>query len=103
MCSYLNLSNGVCNITNQSCPYTYFCNRTYTIQPSKNIPDNCKIKQNRECPIGYYKVCFERRGKLYVQVNEYVELIDNPYDFVPSFVKLTKLKNGNCKIKGNIV
>ena len=46
-----------------------------------------------------YQVCFERRGKLYIDVNGVIEIIQNPYDFTPLYVKMNKLKSGVWKIK----
>ena len=66
------------------------------------MPENCKVKKDIEAPEGYYKVCFEKRGNLYVDMNGHVEIIPNPFDEVPIYVKAYKLKNGNWKIKKNM-
>ena len=63
------------------------------------MPENCKVKQNLEAPEGYYKVCFEKRGNLYVDMNGHVEIIKNPFNKVPTYVKAIKLKNGNWRLK----
>lgn len=63
------------------------------------MPINCKVKENAEAPEGYYKVCFEKRGNLYIDVNGYIEIVKNPFDNVPLYVKVIKLKNGKFKLK----
>ena len=63
------------------------------------MPINCKVKDKAEIPEGYYKVCFEKRGSLYIDMNGHVEIIPNPFDDVPLYVKATKLKNGTWKIR----
>ena len=47
------------------------------------MPINCKVKENAEAPEGYYKVCFEKRGNLYIDVNGHIEIVKNPFDNVP--------------------
>ena len=63
------------------------------------MPSNCKVKEQAEIPKGYYKVCFERRGKLYIDIDNNVKIVPNPFDYVPLYVKVTKYKNGNIKIR----
>ena len=63
------------------------------------MPMNCKVKQQAEIPEGYYKVCFEKRGNLYIDFNGHIEIISNPFDIVPLYVKATKLKNGKWRLK----
>ena len=99
MCNYVNLTNGQCQITKSTCPYVYFCNRLQTYKVLSSMPSDCKIKEKLEIPKGYYKVCFERRGKLYVDIDNSVKIIENPYNYVPLYVKVTKYKNGKIKIR----
>lgn len=99
MCEYSDIGNGQCKVSKDICPYLYFCNKRQVYKENSAMPSNCKVKQNLEIPKGYYKVHFERRGNLYVSVNGIVEIIPNPYDFVPVYVKMNKLKNGAWKIK----
>lgn len=99
MCEYVNIEEGKCNITKNICPYLYFCNKEKRYKANSSMPSNCKIKQNFEVPNGYYKVCFERKGKLYVSIDGYIEIIPNPFDTVPLYVKATKLKTGKWRLK----
>lgn len=99
MCNYVNIEDGKCKITKDICPYLYFCNKIKSYKPNASMPSNCKIKQNFEVPNGYYKVCFERKGKLYVSIDGHIEIIPNPFDTVPLYVKATKLKTGKWRLK----
>ena len=99
MCNYVNIEEGKCKITKHICPYLYFCNKTKSYKPNASMPSNCKIKQNFELPNGCYKVCFERKGKLYVSIDGHIEIIPNPFDTVPLYVKATKLKTGKWRLK----
>lgn len=99
MCNYVNIEEGKCKITKNICPYLYFCNKTKSYKPNAFMPSNCKIKQNFEVPNGCYKVCFERKGKLYVSIDGHIEIIPNPFDTVPLYVKATKLKTGKWRLK----
>lgn len=99
MCNYVNIEEGKCKITKNICPYLYFCNKTKSYKPNASMPSNCKIKKNFEVPNGCYKVCFERKGKLYVSIEGHIEIIPNPFDTVPLYVKATKLKTGKWRLK----
>ena len=50
-------------------------------------------------PKGYYRVRFERRGYLYVDFGDKTVAIKNPFEDVPEFVKVSKLKNGTYRLK----
>lgn len=99
MCKYANMDKGMCDINNDICPFLYFCNKTKKYKQNKFMPKDCKIKEKAEIPIGYYKVCFERRGNLYISIDEHIEIIENPFDDIPTYVKVTKLKNGKIRLK----
>ncbi len=96
MCDYL--KENVCIINKQNCPFVYFCNKNNKWLPSKFMPVDCKIKSNVVIPKGQYRVCFSRHNELYVQVGDRTLVFENPFDYVPTFVKLVK-KNGKWAIK----
>ena len=98
MCKYI-VDKNICSILKQNCPYVFFCTKVNEWRELKTMPKNCKIKNQAETPQGYYKVCFEKRGNLYVDMNGHIEIIPNPFDEIPLYVKATKLKNGNWKLK----
>lgn len=63
------------------------------------MPTNCKVKMAKEAPKGYYKVREERKGYLYVDINDMTVKILNPFDEVPTYVKISKSKSGQYIIK----
>lgn len=99
MCEYIDLQNGQCSIINSQCPYMYFCTKRNAWRNTKYMTDNCNIKKKAMVPKGYYRVRFERRGYLYVDFGDKTVAIKNPFEDVPEFVKVSKLKNGTYRLK----
>ena len=97
MCEYIIFEN-TCHLTNQQCPYMFYCNSEKRWKPNKIMPTKCKVKQNMEIPQGYNKVLFERRGYLYVDLGKEVKKILNPFNDIPSYVKVKKNKKGIYKL-----
>lgn len=97
MCSCV--QENICSITKERCPWTYYCTKKQVWQPSKNMPNNCKIKLSAETPEGYCRVVQERNGILYVSIQGQTYKIPNPFDDVPLFVKARKLKSGKWALK----
>lgn len=93
MCNYLKKESNICTILNNNCPYMFFCNNKKEWVPLRNMPINCKIKKRAEIPAGYYKVCFEKHGNLYIDINGHIQIIKNPFDIVPQYVKVIKNNN----------
>ena len=92
MCNYTNGNN--CLITGEICPFVYWCPRRYIWKPSKNMPENCGVKERYEAPKGQYRVCDERKGMLYIDIDKNIIMLENPFDYIPKYVKLSKTKNG---------
>lgn len=63
------------------------------------MPQKCKVADKAEVPKGYYKVREERKGYLYVDINDRTYKILNPFDDVPLFVKATIYKNGKIRLR----
>lgn len=100
MCEYLQLNQkGLCSITQSQCPYVYYCSRHNRYRPQSVFPKNCKVAEQVTIPEGYYKVALCRHGNLYVDYNGHIEIVKNPFDEVPKYVKLTKQKNGNWRVR----
>lgn len=100
MCKYLKLETATCDITKEHCPFTYFCNRTMKYVFSNS--DSCKVIKNMAIPKGFYEVKFQRHDNLYVEIDGFIEIIENSLDFVPGYVKLNKTKAGKWRIKDSI-
>lgn len=73
------------------CPHVRRCLEHHIWKPLAYMA-NCPI---RSAPTG--NVQFERHGYLYVQVDNQVIKVKNPYDYVPDNVELRKYK-GNYKV-----
>lgn len=97
MCEYVKQNK--CSITNEVCPWMYYCSRHQTWKVSKNMPKECNVKANFEVPKGYYRVREERKGYLYVDIDGCTYKIKNPFDGVPLYVKATKLKSGEWRLR----
>ena len=58
------------------------------------MPQECKVKQAIEIPVGYCRVRDERKGWLYIDINNETIKIKNPFDDIPLYVKVSKTKSG---------
>lgn len=99
MCEYVDLQNGQCSLTKSQCPFMYYCPKRNAWRNTCYMTSNCNVKRKAEAPKGYCRVRFERKGYLYVDLGEKTVAIKNPFEDVPDFVKVTKLKNGNYRLK----
>lgn len=68
------------------------------------MPQSCKIKENADIKKvigkGYYEVVKERKGNLYVNIDNEINIIKNPYgEDWPKFVRVSKNKSGEYYIK----
>lgn len=97
MCEYA--KENKCIVTNEVCPWMYWCNKRQIYKPSRHMPQNCNIKARVEVPKGYYKVRMERKGYLYVDIDNCTYKIKNPFDDIPLYVKATKLKSGEWRLR----
>lgn len=94
-----------CSLTNQRCSVVRYCGKVGDIINTDNYDKNCKTYLDKESTIGKSsatpnKVLFEKRGKLWIEESEdQVLIFDNPFDYVPKFVKLLKKPNGEYYIK----
>lgn len=76
-----------CGLSGDVCPYVRRCNIDMCYKPNNIDKCNLKIKEdtlNRN----EYKVRFCLNGVLYVEVNDSVIQVDNPYDYEPKTVVL---------------
>ena len=97
MCRYI-INENFCSILNSTCPWTYCCNKSKK-WIFKKEGEKCKVFLNSFVPEGYCKVCFEKRGNLYISINNQIQVVPNPFNDVPLYVKATKLKNGKWRLK----
>lgn len=97
MCEYARQSQ--CIITHDVCPYMYYCDKIRAYKPSMSMPINCKIQERAKMPKGAYKVRDERKGWLYVDYKDITIKVKNPFDHVPQYVYVQKLKTGEYKLR----
>lgn len=87
-----------CVITNNVCPFIYWCDKLQTWRANKYMPTNCKTKTNTVRHKGKYRVRECRKGYLYVDIDDRTYKILNPFDFVPDYVDVQK-RGGEYQIK----
>ena len=94
LCKFLNMGNGICSLLNNKCPFVYFCSKKGQWKPINNFPAKCKLINQYENSVlakdNFYKICFEKRGKLYINYKDTIIIVKNPFDFTPSYVKIYK-------------
>lgn len=97
MCNYV--TGHQCSITNQACPYMYYCSKSDSYKPSNSMPEKCKVSLQASVPKGYYRVRDSRNGYLYIDVEGQTIKVKNPFSIVPEFVKAFKTKQNGWRIK----
>lgn len=97
MCEYVR--DNQCVVTKTVCPYMYYCDKIRAYKPSSSMPSDCKVKQKVKIPKGCYMVRDERKGWLYIDYKDITIKVKNPFDTVPLYVYVQKLKNGEYKLR----
>lgn len=98
-CTYRN--NNMCSIVDGVCPWVFYCGKIGGYKERDGIEKYCKYKKQepiKNIPNGCYPVIFEKKGFLYIELNNQTIKLQNPFDYIPQYVKLYQSK-GNWKIK----
>lgn len=95
-CIYREKNN--CEVTKNICPWVMWCSKINNYKERAGVDKYCKYKNMSNIPDGYSKVAFEKKGFLYIDVENETIKIKNPYDYTPLYVKLFKSK-GEWKIR----
>lgn len=93
MCQYR--KENKCSLTNTICPWAYWCGKISGYKERDSYIKYCMLFKNeieKEKPEGYYKVNFERHGYLYIDFNNEIIKVKNPFEDIPKFVKVKKTK-----------
>ncbi len=105
MCPYAfyQEENGVeylfCSKSNDICIYSRFCTTRNKAIPTES-QKYCMLRMKKDIPVGCYNVRFEKKGKLYVDYENRVICVSNPYNVVPDYVKIgTRKKTGEFYVK----
>lgn len=89
----------ICTILNEICPFQYKCNQINNWRNYDNLEKKCTIyKKEREKEYmkqGKYKVLYENRGKLYIELDSETSIVvNNPFGKdIPKGVDLIKVDN----------
>ena len=95
-----------CNLADYYCGHCYFCSIINDYKMKDGYTD-CPYYKNKEKEMQKSsktpnKVRFEKRGKLYVELNDELEqvvVVDNPFEDVPNYVKILKRPDGEYYVK----
>lgn len=89
----------ICTILNEICPFQYKCNQINNWRNYDNLEKKCTIynkeREKEYMKQGKYKVLYENRGKLYIELNSETSIvIPNPFnEDIPLGVDLVKIDN----------
>jgi len=89
-----------CKQTDNICVYQYYCPQVKKYKLN-NREGGCIMynKEKKTLNKNQYNVRFEKRGILFVEIDNYVQEFKNPYDYIPESVELARV-NGEWFIKG---
>ena len=89
----------ICTILNEICPFQYKCNQINNWRNYDNLEKKCTIynkeREKEYMKQGKYKVLYENRGKLYIELNSETSIVvPNPFkEDIPLGVDLVKVDN----------
>ena len=89
----------ICTILNEICPFQYKCNQINNWRNYDNLEKKCTIynkeREKEYMKQGKYKVLYENRGKLYIELDSETSIVvPNPFeDDIPKGVDLVKVDN----------
>lgn len=77
-----------CKKTGEICPFVRRCTNEMRWKPLNSMA-NCTYRLKEEkMNKNEYNVRFALKGKLFVEIDNYVKEIDNPFDIIPKKVEL---------------
>ena len=80
-----------CLKTDGVCPFTRYCTIIGKMIPNDRkyyTMEDCNLKNEKVLENGEYKVRFEKKGFLYVEINDSVKMFKNIFNDIPVSVKL---------------
>ena len=89
----------ICTILNEICPFQYKCNQINNWRNYDNLEKKCTIynkeREKSYMKQGKYKVLYENRGKLYIELDSETSIVvPNPFkEDIPKGVDLVKVDN----------
>lgn len=88
-----------CNKSGDICAFMRRCQNEHRWKPLESMKKCNLRKEVNPMPKGMYKVRFELRGNLYVEMGDFVQEIENPYEYTPDFVDVVRV-GGKYYVKG---
>ena len=89
----------ICTILNEICPFQYKCNQINNWRNYDNLEKKCTIynkeREKEYMKQGKYKVLYENRGKLYIELDSETSIVvPNPFkEDIPLGVDLVKVND----------
>lgn len=89
----------ICTILNEICPFQYKCNQINNWRNYDSLEKKCTIyskeREKEYMKQGKYKVLYENRGKLYIELDSETSIVvPNPFkEDIPKGVDLVKVDN----------
>ena len=89
----------ICTILNEICPFQYKCNQINNWRNYDNLEKKCTIynkeREKEYMKQGKYKVLYENRGKLYIELDSETSIVvPNPFkEDIPKGVDLVKVND----------
>ena len=80
-----------CMVANAPCPFMRRCNMEHRWLPLDSMNTCTRRTREREVSMlmaDEYRVEFESKGRLYVNINGQIERIENPFNYTPEKVKI---------------
>lgn len=90
-CIYRDKNN--CKKMNNICPWVFWCSKINGWKERAGMEKYCKYLKNKDVPNGYFLVAFEKKGYLYINMEDETIKIKNPFNYIPDFVKIYKSKD----------
>ena len=89
----------ICTILNEICPFQYKCNQINNWRNYDSLEKKCTIynkeREKEYMKQGKYKVLYENRGKLYIELDSETSIVvPNPFkEDIPKGVNLVKVND----------
>ena len=80
---------------NEMCPLIRYCSKIKDFINIDAYDKKCKYFIKGETMKREFenKVLFEKKHKLYIEINDTIITVENPFEYIPEFVKLVKVKS----------
>lgn len=77
-----------CKVDSYLCPFVYRCQTEMRWKPLDGMKSCVNNRINLPLAKDEYRVKFELKGNLFIEIGDFVKEIKNPFDYVPQKVTL---------------